>query len=157
MRPLLSVLAILSLVVLLTPPAAAQDSPALALSKSAYDEEVFVGDEAVFFIAVTNVGGAAATSVVVEDVLPAGLHFARAHATRGHYDAMTGLWSLDTLAAGHTETLELVTVLGTDTSVQNCAAAWTSGAGASETDCAVVRPKREKMVPLAAHMVPDSR
>jgi uncharacterized repeat protein (TIGR01451 family) len=158
MYSLLHFFAVLSLAVTLVHPAAAQEkAPTLDLSKSAYDEEVSVGDEAIFFIAVTNVGRAAATDVVVEDLLPAGLRFAAAHTTRGRYDAATGRWSLDTLAAGQSESLELVTVLGTEASVQNCASAWTSGADAPVTDCAIVRPKREKMVPLAARVPPDSR
>lgn len=158
MHSLLRFFAVLTLAVVLALPAAAQDEvPTLDLSKSAYDEEVSVGDEAVFFITVTNVGRTAATGVVVEDVLPVGLHFAAARPTRGRFDAETGRWALDTLAAGQSESLELVTVLGTEASVQNCASAWTSGADAPVTDCAIVRPKREKMVPLATHVPPDTR
>jgi len=158
MHSLLRLFAVLSLAVVLASPAAAQgEAPTLDLSKSAYDEEVSVGDEAVFFIAITNVGRTAATDVVVEDVLPAGLHFAAARTTRGRFDAATGRWALDTLAAGQTETLELVTIFDADTPVENCAEAWASKADASATDCSVVRPKREKMVPLAAHVPPDSR
>lgn len=158
MHPLLRFFAVLSLAAVLVSPAAAQDeAPSLDLSKSAYDEEVSVGDEAVFFIAVTNVDRTAATSVIVEDVLPAGLQFAAARTTRGRFDAATGRWALDMLAAGQTETLELVTIFDAETPVENCASAWTSGADASATDCAVVRPKREKMVPLAALAPPDTR
>jgi len=158
MHSLLRLFAVLSLAVVLASPAAAQgEAPTLDLSKSAYDEEVSVGDEAVFFIAITNVGRTAATDVVVEDVLPAGLHFAAARTTRGRFDAATGRWALDTLAAGQTETLELVTIFDADTPVENCAEAWASKADASATDCSVVRPKREKMVPLAVHVPPDTR
>lgn len=150
MHPPLHFFAVLSLAAVLAFPAAAQgEAPSLDLSKSAYDEEVSVGDEAVFFIAVTNVDYTAATGVIVEDVLPAGLTFAAARTTRGRFDAATGRWALDTLAAGQTETLELVTIFGAETPVENCAEAWASGADATATDCAVVRPKREKMVPLA--------
>lgn len=158
MRFPIHVVVCLSLAALLAHPAAAQSAPsALALQKSAYDEEVYVGDEAVFFIAVTNVGRTPATGVLVEDVLPAGLRFAAARATRGRYDAPTGRWALDTLVAGQTETLELVTILDAEASTENCAAAWTSGTDAPVTDCAVVRPKREKMVPFAALAPPDAR
>lgn len=157
MHSLLRFFAALSLAAVLALPAAAQgEAPTLDLSKSAYDEEVSVGDEAVFFIAVTNAGRTATTGVVVEDVLPAGLYFADAHTTRGRYDAASGRWALDTLAAGQTETLELVTVFDAEVPVENCATA-RAASTATATDCALVRPKREKMVPLAAHVPPDTR
>jgi uncharacterized repeat protein (TIGR01451 family) len=158
MRSLPYLFATLSLAVFLALPAVAQETePDLQLDKRAFDEEVYVGEEAVFFIAVTNTGTQTMTGVAVEDVLPEGLYFLAAHTTRGHYDAATGLWTVDALGPGQTETLELTTLFVAEAPVQNCATAQTTGGGDAATDCAFVRPKREKMVPLASHVSPDSR
>lgn len=153
------VLAPLSLALLLAVPAPAQDAPAadLAVQKDVYEGEVLGEEEAVFFIAVTNDGPGAATDVAVADVLPEGLVFAAAHATRGSYDPASGTWTVGTLAAGRTETLELTVVAAAEGLIQNCASVSASGQrdpnAANDADCAYVyvRPKREKMVPLALH------
>ena len=151
---------LLSFGLLLAAPVAAQERSAdLTLEKGVYDSDVFVGEEATFFIAVTNDGPNAATGVVAADVLPGALAFVSAHPTRGSYDANTGAWTVGDLAVGATEVLELtVTVAET---VENCASVTGSDQpdanAANDTDCAFVyvRPKREKMVPLAFH-VPDA-
>ena len=153
---------LLSLGLLLAAPVAAQKSSAdLALQKGVYDDEVFVGEEATFFIAVTNGGPDAATGVVVADVLPAALVHVTARPTRGDYDPTTGAWSVGDLAWGETETLELTVTVASEEPVQNCASVLDSDQSdanvANDSDCAYVyvRPKREKMVPLAFHL-PDA-
>ena len=156
MRSPFALVASLSLALVLAFPVAAQEAKSdVEIDKSVFEEEVYVGEEAVFFIAVTNSGAQTMTGVAVEDILPTGLYFLAAHATRGYYDAATGLWGVDALRPGQTETLELTTLLVAETPVENCATARTA-AGAT-TDCAFVRPKREKMVPLAAYTPPDFR
>ncbi len=148
----------LSLALLLAAPAVAQEGTLadLAVQKGVYDEESFVGEEAVFFIAVTNDGPDAASGVAIADVLPEGLAYAAARPTRGDYDPSTGAWNVGTLAEGDTETLELTVALTSEGVVQNCAAVHASDQqdpnATNDTDCAhvYVRPKREKMVPLAA-------
>lgn len=148
---------LLSLGLVLAVPASAQDATAdLHLQKDVLDSEVLVGEEATFFIAVTNDGPDAATGVVAADVLPEALGYVHAFPTQGTYDPATGAWTIGDLAVGETEVLELtVTVAET---VQNCASVSGSDQGdshaANDTDCAYVyvRPKREKMVPLAFHV-----
>lgn len=153
-------LARLSLVLLLAAPAAAQDAPVadVAVQKGVYEEDVFVGEEATFFIAVTNYGPDASTGLAVADVLPEGLIYGTAWASYGRYDADTGAWHVGTLAPGQTERLELTTVVTSEHDVQNCASVHASDQrdpeASNDADCAYVyvRPKREKMVPLAMHV-----
>ena len=148
----------LSLGLLLAAPAAAQETADLRLQKDVYDAEVFVGEEATFFIAVTNDGPDAATGVVAADVLPDALGYVSDFPTQGTYDPATGAWTVGDLAVGETAVLELSTTVAE--TVQNCASVTGSGDAnaANDTDCAYVyvRPKREKMVPLAFHVLDTS-
>lgn len=125
----------------------------LDVDKHAETEEVRVGDETTFFIAVTNLGPAPATGVVVGDVLPAGLVYAAARPSRGHYDPASGAWTLDSLAAGRREVLTLSTTFIADDPVENCAAVQASdqkdGDPVNDVACTYVRPKREKLDPFA--------
>lgn len=130
----------------------------LVVEKRATTDEVEIGAEATFYIAVRNDGPDAATEVVLEDVLPAGLAFADARPSRGSYDPASGAWSLDSLAAGSTAVLNLTTIFLADASVQNCAAVRTSGAAdeatANNTSCAVVRPTFKSLRPTREQLDP---
>ena len=103
-------------------PASLAQTADLAVDKSVESGEVEIGDEATFFIAVTNEGPDAATHIVIEDVLPDGLAFADARPSRGRYDPVSGAWTVGTLDAGEAALLELTTFFLADASVQNCAA-----------------------------------
>jgi uncharacterized repeat protein (TIGR01451 family) len=98
----------------------------LSLTKTVTPTTILVGGEAVFAITARNSGPAIADSVTVRDVLPAGLEFVRAAATRGIYDAGSGIWSIGQLQVGEEVTL-LVTVkslaIGTHA---NTAEVWTA-------------------------------
>jgi uncharacterized repeat protein (TIGR01451 family)/fimbrial isopeptide formation D2 family protein len=82
----------------------------LAVSKAVSDATPNVGDTIAFEIIVTNRGPDAATNVVVNDLLPAGLTFVSATASQGSYDAGTGIWTVGSVASGGTTAL---TVLAT--------------------------------------------
>ena len=53
----------------------------------------------------TGLGALAATNVVVDDLLPAGLSYVSATASAGSYDSGTGDWSIPAVGVGVTETL----------------------------------------------------
>jgi uncharacterized repeat protein (TIGR01451 family) len=78
----------------------------LALRKGAAPTLVETGGTATYTLVLANLGPDTATSVVVRDQLPAGV----VHVTHrgGAYDPRTGAWTVGTLAAGGSSTLQIV-------------------------------------------------
>lgn len=66
----------------------------LAVTNTAASPTFYNGQETSFTVKVQNNGPDAATGVVIEDKLPAGLTFVSATASSGSYDATTGRWTL---------------------------------------------------------------
>ncbi|MEO8268485.1 MAG: dockerin type I domain-containing protein, partial [Aureliella sp.] len=85
-----------------------------------------VGQNVTFQIALNNAGPDGATSVTVQDQLPAGLQYVNSTTSTGSYNATTGLWNVGSLARGTTTTLTIVAKLLTDQSVSNVAQVATS-------------------------------
>ena len=86
--------------------------PDLSILKTVDSIEVLPGSPVTFTITVTNVGGGNATSVTVNDLLPAGVDFDSSTASQGTYDSGSGDWSVGALAAGGgSATLEIVAVV----------------------------------------------
>lgn len=79
----------------------------LSLTKVADTSTPNVGGLVTFTLSVANAGPDAATGVVVRDLLPAGLTFVSATASRGAYDPVAGLWSVSTVANATAETLTI--------------------------------------------------
>lgn len=77
----------------------------LQLSKAVDNATPNVGDTIAFTLSVSNLGPSPATSVVVQDSLPAGLSFVSASASHGSYSHATGAWTIGTLASGATAQL----------------------------------------------------
>jgi uncharacterized repeat protein (TIGR01451 family) len=77
----------------------------LAVFKSVDESEPSIGETVTFEIVVANYGPDTATSVVVNDLLPAGLQFVSASASQGAYDAGTGVWTVGTVTTSATQTL----------------------------------------------------
>jgi uncharacterized repeat protein (TIGR01451 family)/fimbrial isopeptide formation D2 family protein len=75
----------------------------LAVFKVVDDQNPNVGDTITFTIEVDNFGPDAATQVVVNDQLPAGLTFVSASPSTGTYAG--GVWTVGTVAAGGSATL----------------------------------------------------
>jgi len=94
----------------------------ISLTKEVYgDGGVFdIGDEVIYEIYVRNDGLGYAESVVVEDVLPAGLTFVEAAATTGEYDPATGAWTLD-LQGGDIERIYITAEITGEGSIENIA------------------------------------
>jgi uncharacterized repeat protein (TIGR01451 family) len=65
------------------------------------------GSDLITFTLTARNNGPDAAAVVVTDLLPAGLNFVSAASGQGSYDAITGQWSVGTLASGAQSTLDL--------------------------------------------------
>ena len=96
----------------------------LSLVKTVDDLSASVGDDVTFTIAVNNAGPDTATGVTVTDQLPAGLQFIDATGA-GSYDEASGVWTIGSVAADSTVTLDIVATL-TGQSVENVAQVATS-------------------------------
>ena len=72
----------------------------LAVVKTVDDPTPNVGDTITFTIQVANRGPDTATSVVVNDQLPAGLTFVSATPSQGTYSQSTGVWTVGTVTTG---------------------------------------------------------
>ncbi|MBP8297061.1 MAG: DUF11 domain-containing protein, partial [Burkholderiales bacterium] len=69
--------------------------PDLSITKTASGSGV-AGTNVTYVVTVTNSGLGVANSVVVTDLLPAGLTFVSATPSQGTYDPVTGIWSVGT-------------------------------------------------------------
>lgn len=79
----------------------------LALTATPQTVNAIVGKPVSFNVRLTNRGPDAATNVLVDTVLPAGVQIASMSTTKGSLNAATMGWSLDALPAGAIETLTL--------------------------------------------------
>lgn len=85
----------------------------LSLTVAGSAASVPVGSNVTFTVKVVNAGPAAATGVAVTDQLPAGLTFVSATPTQGTYTAATGVWSVGSLAAVGSATVQIVARVAT--------------------------------------------
>ncbi len=84
----------------------------LSLTKTVSPVVVSVGDNVVFALELTNNGPSEATGVTVEDQLPSGYNYLTDN-SGGNYDSNSGIWSISSILAGETLSLNIVaTVLG---------------------------------------------
>jgi uncharacterized repeat protein (TIGR01451 family) len=79
----------------------------LTITKTASVTKANVGDQVTYSIVVTGQGPDAATDVVVDEAMPAGLSLISAAPTAGTFDQTALQWHVSTLAAGQSETLVL--------------------------------------------------
>lgn len=92
----------------------------LAITKSVDRPEGLMGSTATFTIVASNLGPSTATSVVVDDQLPAGLTFVAARPSAGTFDATTRRWAIGTLVVGDSVTMQIdvtLAALGPQTNV----------------------------------------
>jgi uncharacterized repeat protein (TIGR01451 family) len=66
-----------------------------------------VGTNVTFTLTVSNNGPSVAGNVVVNDLLPNGYSFVSATPSVGSYNALTGVWTVGTLASGGSATLTI--------------------------------------------------
>ncbi|HRH93020.1 MAG TPA: hypothetical protein PKV72_00640, partial [Candidatus Peribacteria bacterium] len=85
----------------------------LAVTKTVSSPQVNVGTNVTFTVSVTNNGPAAATNVVLNDVLPAGLTYVTNATAPGTYNPATGVWTIGTLNNGATATLQIAATVAT--------------------------------------------
>ncbi|TWU03904.1 SpaA isopeptide-forming pilin-related protein [Neorhodopirellula pilleata] len=93
----------------------------LSLTKTVSDASPNVDDPVSFTLTLTNSGGSAATNVVVEDRLPAGLVLTGNTPSTGTFNASNRRWSIPSLAAGGTATLVLETRVASPGNLVNVA------------------------------------
>jgi uncharacterized repeat protein (TIGR01451 family) len=87
----------------------------LVITKGVSNSTPNLGDTITYTLFVANSGPDTATGVLVTDLLPAGVTFVLAAASQGAYDDDTGIWTVGTVAAAATPTLNItVTVDATD-------------------------------------------
>ena len=89
----------------------ARDADVEILKQISPDTTSLLGEDATFFVTVTNHGPAPATGIVVKDLLPAGLTLVSAHVSQGSYVPQTGLWIVGTLEDEAFATLTLISTL----------------------------------------------
>jgi uncharacterized repeat protein (TIGR01451 family) len=82
----------------------------LAVVKSVNDATPDLGQNVVFTITVSNLStDQEATNVILTDILPSGLNFVSANPSTGSFSQSTGAWSIASLPASGSATLELTT------------------------------------------------
>ena len=80
----------------------------LSLTKTASPSRPSVGQEVTFTITVSNAGPSNATGVVVTDTLPEGITFISSDPSVGNFNFANGQWTIGNLAAGATESIQIV-------------------------------------------------
>ena len=91
----------------------------LRVAKTALRPIVGIFEYAEFLVSVTNDGPSPATGVVVTDQLPAGLTFVSARSSQGGYVPATGAWTVGSLAASQTATLQLTAIVNAAGTIVN--------------------------------------
>jgi len=88
----------------------------LAITKTANDTRVEVGQEVVFTIVLDNLGSAGVTNIEVGDFLETGFSYVSHSTSSGGYDPVTGIWGIPVVDPLSSESLEIrVTVLESGT------------------------------------------
>ncbi len=88
----------------------------IVLSKTANNANPNEGDEVVYTITVSNRGNTLATNLVITDVLPSGLTYVSGLPSKGLW--ISPSWSINSLAAGDSESLNLVVRVDSGTAGQ---------------------------------------
>jgi uncharacterized repeat protein (TIGR01451 family) len=87
-----------------------------------------------YTLTVTDNGPATSTGVVATDTLPSGLTFVSATTSAGSYASSTGTWTIGTLNANATATLQIAATVNSGTAGQTITNIGTVGESSSTTD-----------------------
>jgi len=93
----------------------------LELDKLCSDGAVNVGEQMTYTLTLTNNGPSEATNVVVADQLPGQVSYVSASADNGIYSDNTASWTIPSLPAGETATLDIVIVVNEAGTIENSA------------------------------------
>ena len=85
----------------------AQPSADLQVSKTVDNAVPNLGTDVTFTVTVHNAGPNAASGVVIDDLLPAGLNYVSSSASQGSYDDGAGIWTVGALATNADATLQI--------------------------------------------------
>lgn len=83
----------------------------LSLTKKVNNATPLVGSQVIFEIIISNNGPLDNTGVKVRDLLPNGYTFNGYSISTGTYDSTTGVWTVDGLVNGKSETLEILAIV----------------------------------------------
>jgi large repetitive protein len=93
----------------------------LSLVKTIDNPTPNVGQNVTFTVNLNNTGPGTATGVAVADQLPQGLTFVSAAPSQGSYDRASGVWTVGTVSAGSSASLQLAATVNTTAAVTNTA------------------------------------
>ncbi|MFS4448983.1 gliding motility-associated C-terminal domain-containing protein [Maribacter sp. 2307UL18-2] len=94
-----------------------------------------IGENVIFSVEVSNESGSLATNIGIEDRLPTGYRFISATASNGVYDEIDGFWTIASLEAQASETLEItVEVLEPDDYLNIASLAFVDQIDSNETN-----------------------
>ncbi len=94
----------------------------LAVTKDVNNHTPSVGSSVTYTVMVTNSGPAAATNIVITDLLPSGVTYQSYTATQGTYNSGNGQWSVGNLADGASATLTITALVAGTGTITNTAA-----------------------------------
>ena len=97
----------------------------LSITKTVSTTTPSVGSKVVFTLVISNAGPAAATGIIVRDILPANLTY-QSDTGGGAYNNGTGMWTVGTLAIGASKTLQITVVGAALGAYTNSAEVWAS-------------------------------
>ena len=93
----------------------------LSLAKTIDNPTPNAGQNVTFTLNLNNAGPGAGTSVAVTDKLPPGLTFVSAAPSQGSYDSISGVWTIGTVSAGASASLQLAATVNSTSPVVNTA------------------------------------
>ncbi|MCI9845089.1 gliding motility-associated C-terminal domain-containing protein [Flavobacterium pectinovorum] len=79
----------------------------LTITKTVNNPTPNFGDEVTFTITVNNVGQGTILNTLVSELIPSGYELVSSSTSSGVYDTLTQIWTIPTLNAGESETLEV--------------------------------------------------